>query len=402
MQKKYKLIFSFLICIHTVLLILTLSEKLNVFFNDASLRKGKAADFFAIYQAGNNILQRESLYLDTEGVSTPYSFPFRYLPFPGYTLGVFFNLFSPFSAYYLLILLYEIILGINIYLTWKLSKKTQVFILACIPWLVFSPYLIEMFMGQWTFLVSSILFYTIYGLINKSKMINFFILAPIVKPNALIIAPLLLKYRKYKTLILTGLATLLSSIPYFIVFQDDISTFMQNFSDSWYSHGGNLGLKSLYYLVAIKYLSIPLPRLWFLMFMSATGLLVLYLTFKFKDKVLSFSLWLCYYFLIYKDVWEHHFVLLMPIYALIIVQFQMNVRKLISKKNILLLLSFLLIASPSLFIFQYLIVDSAPVEPDSLSSLFVLPYHSLKILGVILLFVWSIVQVAKDNSKIIN
>lgn len=375
--------------IHAVLVILMLCSKLNFFFNDASLRKGQASDFFAVYQAGYNAKNSDSVYLDNEGEATPYSYPFRYLPFIGYTLGVLFNIFAPFTAYYIWIVIYEILLGLNIYLTFKLAKNTSSFLLACIPWLIFTPYLLEIYMGQWSFLLASLLFYSIYGLIKKSKLTYLYAISPLVKPNALILAPLFLRFKKLKLLILTAGTILLTSIPYFLMFKDNIPIFLRNFKDILSYHGGNLGFKSLYGLITVEYLSIPLPRLWFLAFVIALGLLTLYLTFKYKNIVLSYALWTCYFFLIYKDVWEHHYVLMMPVFAAIIANFNISAKQLMSKKHIALLISFLLIALPTPFVFQYFFVDNAPAEPTSLSPLFAIPYHAVKTCGVITLYIWS-------------
>ncbi|MBN2016018.1 hypothetical protein JW766_04255 [Candidatus Dojkabacteria bacterium] len=399
MNKRNKTIFVLLVLSHLILVILALTSRLDCFFNDASLRKGKAADFFAVYQAGSNMLEGESVYLDNEGESTPYSYPFRYLPFTGYTIGVVANIFSPFTAYYVWILCCEILLGINIYLTWKLCKKKSYFLIASIPWLLFTPYLIEVFMGQWTFLLTSLLFYSMYGLLKNSKFLYSFLITPIIKPNALIIAPLFLRHKKIQLLFLTGLSILFTSIPYFLFFKEDVGVFLRNFQDAWYSHGGNLGFKSLYYLVAIKYISVPWPRIWFFGFMLVTGLLTLYLTFKSKNKVFGFTLWICYYFLIYKDVWEHHYVLLMPAFALIISQLGLYIKNLLTKKHMLIILSFLLIALPTIFPLQYLFRDNVPIEPDELSAFFVIPYHSIKILGVIILYIWTSVNIKNEKER---
>lgn len=400
MTKKQKIAFISLILVHILLLILVLTNKLNYLFNDATLRKGKAADFFAVYQAGNNIIKGESLYLDTEGVSTPYSFPFRYLPFIGYTLGVLFNAFSPFTAYYLWVIVNEILLAFNIYLTWKLTNQTRIFLPAIVPWLIFSPYLLEIYMGQWSFLLTSLLFYSIYGLIKKSRSIYFYIFAPLVKPNALVLVPLFLRFKKIKLLILNIITILFSSVLYFAFFRNDINIFMQNFKDTWYSHGGNFGFKSLYYLVIAKYLNIPLPRVWFFGFIVLLGILTLYLTFKHKNVILSYTLWTCYFFLVYKDIWEHHYVLLMPIFTLLIIKFKLTIREILSKKYILLLISFLLIALPSLFILQYFFHQNGFVEPDNLSPIFVIPYHSIKIIGITIIYIWTVIILQNSRKSL--
>ena len=397
-NKNHKIILVIFIFIHLILLILTLTGKLNFLFNDASLRKGKGSDFFAVYQAGNNLINNKSIYEDTEGISTLYSFPYRYLPFLGYSLGVFFNIFSPFTAYAIFILLNEIILFINIFLIFKLSKNNfTLFLISIIPLLFFTPYLIEIYMGQWSFILGSLLFYCIYGLINKSKLSHLYILSPLVKPNALILVPMLIRFKKIKLLIITLIGIIFTSLPYFMFYKSDLLVFIQNFKDSWYSHGGNLGFKSLYYLVAIKYLNIPSPRIWFYLFLLLIILISLYLTFKYKNIILSYVIWISVYFLIYKDVWEHHYVLLMPIYSLIIIRYKLYLKKIVKRNNILLLISFILIALPSLFSLQYIFIRNAPIEPDSLSPMFVIPYHSIKVIGIFLLYLWSIKKITKEN-----
>lgn len=384
--KRQRILFICLVLVHLILVFFILRGTLNSFFNDASLRKGQGCDFFAVYQAGYNAGHGESVYLDNEGEATPYSYPFRYLPFIGYSLGILFNIFAPFTTYYIWITIYEILLAINIYLTYKLAKNTSSFLLACIPWLIFTPYLLEIYMGQWSFLLASFLFYSVYGLIKKSKLTYLFAISPLIKPNALILAPLFLRFKKFKVLISTAGIILLTSVPYFAIFREDISIFAGNFKDVLSYHGGNLGFKSLYGLTTVEYLSLPMPRLWFLGFVIALGLLTLCITFKFRNVILSYALWICYYFLIYKDVWEHHYVLLMPVFATIITTRNINPKQLISKRYIALLISFLLIALPTPFILQYFFASNAPVEPTSLSPFFAIPYHATKVIGIFLLY----------------
>src|SRR3712207_6394821 len=154
---KRKLVLMGVISLHLLLVLLMVSETLSLFFNDASLRKGTAADFFAVYQAGYNAKAGESVYLYNEGVATPYSYPFRYLPFIAYIIGIPLTFLEPFTAYYLWVLVYEALLAFNVYLTYKLSNKFSIFLMASIPWLLFTPYLLELYMGQWTFLLASFL-----------------------------------------------------------------------------------------------------------------------------------------------------------------------------------------------------------------------------------------------------
>jgi hypothetical protein len=395
---KRKLVLAGVISLHLLLVLLMVSETLSLFFNDASLRKGIAADFFAVYQAGYNAKEGESVYLYNEGVATPYSYPFRYLPFIAYIIGIPLTFLEPFTAYYLWVLVYEALLAFNVYLTYKLSNKFSIFLIASIPWLLFTPYLLELYMGQWTFLLASFLFYSIYGMLTQSKPRYLFTVTPLIKPNALLFAPPFVRHKQWGVLFATGFVTALASVPYFLLFPEDVSVFMLNFSEAMYSHGGNFGLKSLYAYIVIDLFKVLYPTRWFLHFTLLAGIFTIFLTFRYRNIVLHFTLWVCLFFMIYKDVWEHHYVLLMPIFSLIVSTQITNARELISKRNLLFVCSFLLIALPSLFVLQVTLGPEGFQEPNVLHPVFVILYHSTKILGVLLLYIWSVLQLMKEKT----
>jgi hypothetical protein len=395
---KRKLFLAGVISLHLLLVLSMVSETLSLFFNDATLRKGIAADFFAVYQAGYNAKEGESVYLYNEGVATPYSYPFRYLPFIAYTIGIPLTFLEPFTAYYLWVLVYEALLALNVYLTYKLSNKFSVFLIASIPWLLFTPYLLELYMGQWTFLLASFLFYSIYGMLTQSKPRYLFTVTPLIKPNALLFAPPFVRHKQWGVLFATGSVTALASVPYFLLFPEDVAVFMLNFSEAMYSHGGNFGLKGLYAYIVIDLFKVLYPTRWFLHFTLLAGIFTTFLTWRYRNVVLHFTLWVCLFFMIYKDVWEHHYVLLMPIFSLIVSTRITSARELISKRNLLFVCSFLLIALPSLFVLQVALGPEGFQEPNVLHPVFVILYHSTKILGVLLLYLWSVLQLMKAKT----
>jgi len=195
-----------------------------------------------------------------------------------------------------------------------------------------------------------------------------------------------------------GSLVALCSVPYFLLFPEDVAVFMLNFSGALYSHGGNFGLKSLYAYIAIDLLEVPDPARWFLYFTLLAGIFTTFLTFRYRNVVLQFTLWVCLFFMIYKDVWEHHYVLLMPIFSLIISTRITNPRELISKRNLPFSCSVLLIALPSLFVLEFVLSPQGFQEPNVLNPVFVILYHSTKILGVLLLYIWSTVQLMKERT----
>ena len=162
--------------------------------------------------------------------------------------------------------------------------------------------------------------------------------------------------------------------------------------------GGNFGLKSLYAYIAIDLFEVPYPARWFLYFTLLVGIFTIFLTFRYRNIVLQFTLWVCLFFMIYKDVWEHHYVLLMPIFSLIICTRITNPRELMSKRNLPFSCSFLLIALPSLFVLELALSPEGFQEPNVLHPVFVILYHSTKILGVLLLYFWSMVQLMKERT----
>jgi hypothetical protein len=197
----------------------------------------------------------------------------------------------------------------------------------------------------------------------------------------------------------TVLVTGVLSVPYFLLFREDIAVFMLNFKDDLHSHGGNFGLKSLYAYIVLDLLQVPYPTRWFLAFTVLAGLLTTFLTFYNRNVVLHFTLWVCLFFMIYKDVWEHHYVLLMPLFSLIVCTRSISTEEIMSKRNVLFICSFLLTALPSLFVVQLALDSEGFQEPNDLQPVFVILYHSTKILGVLFLYIWSMLRLMREKTE---
>ncbi len=395
-----KVVLTILVLLHLLLVGLLLTRFLNFLFVDAALMVGPGSDFFSIYEAGNRFLHGLSLYVKDHAIArAPFFWNYRYLPFIGYSAGALLSKLPPFVAYYGWIFLNECLLGLNLYLTAKLAKTAKVFLVAAVPWLIFSPYLVELSVGQWSFLLASLIFWSIYGVLKNSKSIYAYVLAPLVKPNAFILLPYFLQLKKYRLLCWTAAATLITSAPYFWYFHDFKNFVQINLVDDFYSRGGHFGFKSLYYLLTMQYLQLPAAKIWFWVFTAALLIFTLYATFRYRDKVASFALWICCFFFIYKDVWEHHYVLFMPVFALLLIQARATFGKLFSKKLLLLTIAFLLIALPSLFFTEYFFVPHFPVDPEKLNPFFVVLYHTLKISGVAALYLFSFLQLKNAHKK---
>jgi len=313
---------------------------LNPLFHDPNHTYGPGADFFAIYQAGHNALNGTSLYVNLEAeaaqgdLAVPYFYPFRYLPIVAYTLGAALTLFEPYRAYHLWIIFYEILLGLNIFLTWRISPDRKTALLATALWLAFSPYYLELYMGQFSFLMGTFIFLMGYGhLTGKLRLWDMTWMASVLlKLNTLLITPLLLRMKRIRPIIGVLLLILLSSAPYFLKFPADLPLFLDNlklsgtFGENF--HSGNHGLQALLYNTIFRYRGLsgsdsirilyPVTLPLILLILGVSGLLTL-LPGK-LNVIENLALWMSVYFLIYKHVWEHHYVMLLPALVLLYVQ----------------------------------------------------------------------------------
>jgi hypothetical protein len=122
---------------------------LNPLADDTTHRRGQGVDFYAVYQAGRNVIDGVSIYAEKpEHFVVPYNYPYRYHPMVALTVGLAANLVTPALAYTLWILLQELLLVANILLTRTLFTDRRKANIASTLWLVFFPLYLELYTGQ--------------------------------------------------------------------------------------------------------------------------------------------------------------------------------------------------------------------------------------------------------------
>ena len=309
--------------IHAVFLAALGTDFLRPLFNDASHTR-RGFDFGVFYLAGQALAEGRDIY------SVSGAFGFRYLPAFALVASLFACL-QPLTAYLLHLCCTELFLAANLYLTWRWVEGPRRG-LALFMWLAFSPYFLELYMGQVSFWAASLLFWLIVGLHSDRRWAPGFCWAGalLVKPNALILAPALLRLRVWRVLVLGLLAGLLTSLPYFLLHPDSTAAF---FAVNIYgapvqgalTHAGNLGLQGGLVSVVAQLAGRPLAELTTLADLPFAGRTVIYCsqaailvaalvaTYRGRDALLLLALWMCTFFLVYKDVWEHHYVFLQPV-----------------------------------------------------------------------------------------
>ena len=309
--------------IHAFFLVALGTDLLRPLFNDASHTR-RGFDFGVFYLAGQALTEGRDIY------SVSGAFGFRYLPAFALIASLFAH-FQPLTAYLLHLGCTELFLAANLYLTWRWVEEPRRG-LALFMWLAYSPYFLELYMGQVSFWAASLFFWLIVSLHSDRKWAAGFCWAGalLVKPNALILAPALLRLRAWRVLVLGLLACLLTSLPYFLLYPASLAVF---FAANVHgapiqgalTHAGNLGLQGGLVSVVAQLAGRPLAELTTLADLPLAGRAVIYgsqaailgaalvATWRSRDALPLLALWMCTFFLLYKDVWEHHYVFLLPV-----------------------------------------------------------------------------------------
>ena len=309
--------------IHAFFLAALGTDLLRPLFYDASHTR-RGFDFGVFYLAGQALVEGRDIY------SVSGAFGFRYLPAFA-LIASFFTHFQPLTAYLLHLFCTELFLAANLYLTWRWVEGPRRG-LALFMWLAYSPYFLELYMGQVSFWAASLLFWLIVGLHSDRRWAAGFCWAGalLVKPNALILVPALLKLRAWRVLVLGLLVGLLTSLPYFFLYPASLTAFFAaNIHGSpvqgALTHAGNLGLQGGLVSVVAQLAGRPLTELTTLADLPFAGRAVIYgsqaailvaalvATWRSRDSLPLLALWMCTFFLVYKDVWEHHYVFLQPV-----------------------------------------------------------------------------------------
>ena len=356
---------------------------LNGLFNDSMHRFGPGGDFFSIYAAGVKARHGESIYTVGGHVQqVPYAYAFRYAPLVAYTLGLALSFLPALNAYNLWLILCELALLRNIRLSVERAPDRATACLVAALWLCFSPYYLELYVGQFTFLTASLVFWAYLAweqeerekrrrgegeaeeaqptienpqsaigsafILHPSSFIlvgDFcFALAVWLKMMPLLYLPLALWRGRWKSALATLGVLAATSAVYFARHPGDWAVFTDINGEptpTW--HAGNQGLMAfLYAAVGERAKPFADARLFALVVVGSGLLWLMYRlwtsrrpqnhapsaspspngfgeqTFASEGRTLRvYAACSAAYLLLYKDVWEHHYVLLLPPLALL-------------------------------------------------------------------------------------
>jgi hypothetical protein len=295
-------------------------------FDSVATHGQRGWDFFALYQAGHNLRTGVSIYQSDNArieVVAPVYTPYRYLPFAACTLGWLLSALPPLWAFRLWVLLVELALLASAWVCWRLGPTPTRGATAAALWLVFTPYYLELYLGQFTLMQAALALLMLLAAERLDWGARFTLpwaASLLWKQNTALLAPVLARLRQWRPLLLGVGAVLLFSLPYFAWDRPGLAAFLGNLRSGPPAHAlGNLGVRQLLYSLSSAALpqAPPVVHLW-LQYVWVVGvvLLGLWITWRGKaDALLLLCLWLTSFFLLYHDVWEHHYVLLLPVYA---------------------------------------------------------------------------------------
>lgn len=290
-------------------------------------RSTKAVDFFAIYEAGHHALHGESLYKLALPQAAPYASPYRYVPSFAYLIGAPLNALGPWNGYWAWVAFNELLLVINAYATWRIGRRGMWGIVGAAMWFAFPQYFLELYLGQFSFLMTTLLFWTAAGLLRNDERFGGtgWVLSLLAKTNSALVAPALLRQGWWRAVVVGGLALALASGPYFLWQRDDGPEFVRvNFTGAYSArtwrvqqywpaqHGLTDFVENTDLAIDQDAVSSPASyNIAITMVVLATCAAVTLFARR-SDPLVLFAIWDASFFLFYKDVWEFHYLMFLP------------------------------------------------------------------------------------------
>ncbi len=330
------------VALHVACLASLATHWLDPLFHDAVYRHGQGADFYSLYQAGHNVIIGRDVYADPTAatVVVPYGYPYRYLPSAALTLGVASQVASCGTAYRAWVVATELMLLACILMSVRRACSRQAGEAAAAAWLLFTPLYIELYMGQFSFAQATLVMaaLTFWHRGEELRGAACWTGSILLKSWTAVFGAVLVRQRRWRTLAGAGLAVVAVNGPYFARFPGSLGTFAHlNFGGFRIDNiSGNQGLAAF---VASAYLRLSgrwpstldgiardyetLGRLAstpVLLLALVVVALSLFVTFRAPRREAGrlVLLWTCAYFLFYKEVWEHHYVMLLPVFAFLV------------------------------------------------------------------------------------
>lgn len=368
LSPKVRLVFAAACVLQIIFVISLVTGFLNPLFVEAVEGHGQASDFFGIYQAGSNLLEGYSIYdhWDYENEApqvVPFYYFYRYLPPTAYGAALLTLLFSPWTAYWVWMVLNEALLALVVLSILRASPwpRGRRWIAASL-WLGFFPFYIEQIMGQFSFTMAVLLWVLwryetppsltvpadssggwlgLRSVLGRWRRYSWsddragplsvlltWSASVTVKSFSVLLAFPFLRDLRLKRILGAGALAAAVSLPYFAFRPADVVEFARlNFKPFPPIYKASMALRTMVHDIASQILpNAPeffgqgLERY----IVSASSGLVLILaiwaTLRLRNVTwerttragIDILLWVTAFFLTYKSIWEYHYVMLLP------------------------------------------------------------------------------------------
>ncbi len=363
------------------------------FFHGTHYTANHGLDLKALYQAGEDLAKGDPIYKIPpyeEGYT-----PYRYLPI-GAAIGIGLSRLSFEHAYIVWFILLEVFMLISLVHLRSYLISDEDFYIALSMYLFFTPFYVELFMGQYSLIQATFILLMLTQLYSNrpGTGYSYWIASVLWKLNTFLALPVLIKYGKWKPVLWAVGLTLLSLIIYGIIFGKNVFYFFGiNFRAPAIYQEGNLGLRMLWDSIILHVFGLGHPAEGggtyvlstggkILSMLLPIGVLIACFHALFKARKGKFidliCLWIAAYFLLYTDIWEHHYIMLLPI---LVVQY--------SRKHWpLILICYLFVAVPTTFAFSGNIpLIYIPGNENDASLWSILLHHALKPIPTLIFFI---------------
>jgi len=324
LNRNQRIVIAALLLVHFVLLYLVLSRKLDFLFNDASHRIGPGSDFWALYNSGKHWRLGNNIYGQGPG------FGFRYHPILAMTLLALLSHLKNTVAYAVWVFLNEFLFLMIWPFIRRLITDTRAFLVALAVGVFFTPYYLEVYMGNASFIAAALLIVAFFYLEShpNTRFYPLYLLSALIKPLALLFLPVLLFRKQVRLALVTVIIYAGLAIPYFAVRDTAWLAFTRvNFdgfavNPGFMVHGGNQGFYTLILMISASLNNISNVALYSLSQLPAWNMIIMRLlpyafvviavwaTIRLRKTphlYLSLFIWSATYFLGYKDIWEHSY-----------------------------------------------------------------------------------------------
>jgi len=238
-----------------------------------------------------------------------------------------------------------------------------------------------------------------------------------VKTNSALFAPVLLKMKKWKSVLGAIVVVGVLSIPYFLYVPGSISEFTWNFTEglSVETIAGNQGFAALISDVLLRFGGHWVPTInqfsenidamnalvrpallgWTAIIFGTAVLMTIRTSIEYSTEL--FLMWILAYFLTYKHIWEHHYVMMLPVFVLLFWRCAARRNALqISPKVFWTVFAVIALPTP------FLLIDKARVLVDPefyWTTAESLAFHTAKPLATLALFIALIVSLWKYGRR---